>query len=207
MGVRTHYERVPATIVEFVERYPDVLELLGSLTGPRPVLRDVHQLLEEAERDQEILLDYGLLSLPTLRAFVTSPHVAVVKDLSPVLNIDKAGPGLHFLLTGTKEDGSSPLRDVVMGGKPLQGSEADVPPRLLYPAQVREIAEALAPMDDSVLAARFDPGRMKDLDIYPRIWHEGREALDYVLDHYRALAAHFRNAAARGDAMVIHTSI
>jgi len=207
MGWRTHYQRIPATIVEFVERYPDVLELLGSLTGRRPVLRDVHQLLEEAELDEEILLDYGWLSLPTLRAFVTSPHVAVVKNLIPVLNIDKAGPAIHFLLTGTKENGSPPLRDVFMGGKAVQEPEGDVPPRLLYPSQVHEIAEGLEPMDDSVLAARFDPGRMKALDIYPRIWHEGSEALEYVLDHYRALVAHFQDAAAHGDAVVIHTTL
>jgi len=207
VGWRTHYQRIPSSIVEFVERYPDVLELLGSLTGPRPVLRDVYQLLEQTELDEEILLDYGRLTLPTLRAFVTSPHVAVVKKLIPVLNIDKAGPAIHFLLTGTKEDGSPPLRDVFLGGKPIQEPEGEVPPRLLYPSQVHEIAEALEPMEDSVLAARFDPGRMKALDIYPKIWHEGSEALEYVLEHYRALVAHFRDAAAPGNAMVIHTTI
>jgi len=33
MGWTTQYQRFPATIVEFVEHYPDVLQLLGSLSG------------------------------------------------------------------------------------------------------------------------------------------------------------------------------
>src|SRR5262245_40218266 len=96
MSQTTHYMAIPAGVVDFAEKHPDILELLGAWAGRRPVLRDLPQLLREAEEDRSILGDYGRLTLATLRAFAASPHTELLATLVPPLGIDKAGPGIHF---------------------------------------------------------------------------------------------------------------
>lgn len=209
MGIRTSYQSIPSSIVDFVETHPDVLELLGSWAGRRPLLRDLPELLRRAEKDRSILGDYGRLTLPTLHAFAASPHVSVLPTLIPSLTIDKAGPGIHFLLTGTKAGGRPPLRDLIEGGRELRATETSdtVPPRLLDPRQVLAIAEALQELDEDMLEERFDPDQMSALDIYPNMWTRDDDALEYLLEHYDALAAYVMDAAGRGHALVIATSL
>jgi hypothetical protein len=54
------------------------------------------------------------------------------------------------------------------------------------------------------LEERFDPEDMEAKDIYPdAIWmREGREAFDYLVEYYQPLVVFYRDAAARGDAVL-----
>ena len=39
-------------------------------------------------------------------------------------------------------------------------------------------------------------------DIYPDIWEEGNDALDYLLEWYEPLRIYYLDAAAQGNAML-----
>lgn len=113
------------------------------------------------------------------------------------LDIDKSWHGIHYLLTGTAYEGDEPLSLLIMGGEQID----DDGHRILSPEQVMAIV-AVLPMEES-LKTRFDPQRMTDLEIYPQIWDEGEESLDYLTANYVELAEFFRGAADRRDAVAV----
>ena len=113
------------------------------------------------------------------------------------VDVDKAWHGIHYLLTGSDYDGEEPLSLVILGGESLN----DEGTRILTPEVVQQVA-AVLPMEE-VLRAKYDPDEMDRMEIYPTIWGaEGDEGCDYLLDNYTNLAALYREAAERGDAIV-----
>ncbi len=123
------------------------------------------------------------------------------------LDVDKAWHGIHFLLTGDPWEGSPPLMNAVLGGETLGDEDLGYgPARFLTPEEVTELAEALEGWSREKLAARYDPAAMEAAEIYPTgIWEdEGPEALDYVLSYYDELLEFYRQAAARGDAVILY---
>jgi hypothetical protein len=209
MSQTTVYQALPAGVAGFAEKHPDILELFGAWVVPVPIpTRDLPELLREVKKDASILDDYGLLTLQTFLAFAASPHTAVLSTLVPELSIDKAGPGIHFLLTGTADLGKPPLGDLILGGKELLPAVSLVPHRLLTPPQVLAIAQALTEVDVGDLKSRYDPDRMSGLRIYPdNIWTRDDDALDWLLEHYDALIAYVLEAASRRHALVISTTL
>lgn len=122
-----------------------------------------------------------------------------------VVDIDKAWHGIHYLLTGTADGGDEPLSLAVLGGEEFGEDMGMGPARFLTPAQVRQIASALAGLSKEVLAERFVPQDMADQRIYPDvIWmREGQGAFDFLMESYAAMATLYRDAAARDDAMIL----
>ena len=121
-------------------------------------------------------------------------------DAGEAVDIEKAWHGLHFLLTGSVAAGTGPLANVVFGREPI-GDDLGYGPAMVTDADaVQAVASALAAVTDDRLRARFDPDAMDE--IYPNIWDEGDEALDYLLDHLQALRAFYRDAAASGHAVI-----
>lgn len=123
------------------------------------------------------------------------------------LDLDEAWHGIHFLLTGTAVEGQAPLDFLERGGREV--GEVDLgygPARCFDSAQVRAIAQALAPIEASTLRARFDPERMRMLEIYPDIWdgQQGeKDPLGYVLSYYAELKAFLARVSALGHGMVL----
>src|SRR5690242_18986219 len=112
-------------------------------------------------------------------------------DTGGSLDIDKAWHGLHFLLTGSAWEGASPLDFIVAGGEEV--GDVDVgygPSRAFRPADLQAIARAIEPLDEAELRKRFDPARMKELNIYPGIWDSRPEVDDtlvYLLENWSLL--------------------
>ena len=123
------------------------------------------------------------------------------------LDLDEAWHGIHFLLTGTAVEGQAPLDFLERGGREV--GEVDLgygPARCFDSAQVRAIAQALAPIGAEQLRARFDPDRMRMLEIYPDIWdgQQGeKDPLGYVLSYYAELKAFLARVAALSHGMVL----
>ncbi|MEH2174352.1 YfbM family protein [Nostoc sp.] len=126
------------------------------------------------------------------------------------LNIDKAWHGLHFLLTGSALPNDSPLTNVVMGGTPLgdpENPDFDFgPARFLSPQEVQEVAKELSEISKIDLEARFDPSVLLKADVYPHIWQEGKEALEYITDYYIYVVEFFQEAAKCGDVVLLYIS-
>ena len=119
------------------------------------------------------------------------------------IDVDKAWHGLHYLFNGNAHGGSGPLADAILGGEEI-GEEMDYgPARLLVPATVAAIAQALNTLDPEELKRRYDPQDMEAKQIYPDIWvSEGDHAFDYLLGYAGTMKAYFSRAAARGDAVI-----
>ncbi len=127
------------------------------------------------------------------------------------LDLDEAWHGIHFLLTGTAVEGQAPLDFLERGGREVGDIETggDLgygPARCFSAEQVRAIAQALAPIGEEALRARFDPERMRMLEIYPDIWdgQQGeKDPLGYVLSYYAELKTFLARVAALQHGMVL----
>jgi len=120
------------------------------------------------------------------------------------IDLDKAWHGLHYLLTGEAEGAEAPLGLAVIGGEEFGPDVGYGPARFLSAEQVAQVAKALEPITVESLSAKFDPQDMEHKQIYPDIiWvRDGADALDYLLENYEQLAVFYRDAAARGEAVI-----
>lgn len=124
------------------------------------------------------------------------------------IDIEKGWHGLHFLLTGTADEGQEPACYLMVGGEDLD-DEGLV--RALRPHQVRRFAEHLSALTPAELAQRYDPARMNKLDIYPgAIWTRsappGESPLEWLLECFAELQLFMARAASAGHGVVIHTA-
>ncbi|MBD1944178.1 YfbM family protein [Coleofasciculus sp. FACHB-712] len=124
------------------------------------------------------------------------------------LDIDKAWHGIHFLLTGTKYEGETPLVNVVMGGSPLDDPDNPQfdygPACFLIPEEVQEVAEALSQISEADLQARFHPSALSAANIYPNIWERGTDEFEYLMFYYLQLVKFFQDAAKFRNAIVFY---
>ncbi|MEZ6194790.1 MAG: YfbM family protein [Planctomycetota bacterium] len=120
-----------------------------------------------------------------------------------VIDLDKSWDGLNFLLTAS-DGGSdtSPLGFLGSGGTPAGDIEVGYCPALLRRSgEVREIAAALARVDESTLRDHYDVETMLARDIYPTIWDDDPSedgALAYCLHHFATLKSFAQRTADQG---------
>jgi hypothetical protein len=156
------------------------------------------------------LLGLALRLLPvTITEVVPDPRADAVprvvgRDRS--VDIDKAWHGLHFLFTGTADGGEEPACYLVRGGEDLD-DEGEA--RALRPDQVRRFAEYLSTVDAAALSRRYDPARMKTLEIYPEaIWTRHAPDEDspeeWLLECFADLRRFISQAAAAHDGVIVH---
>ena len=121
------------------------------------------------------------------------------------MDTDKAWAGLHFLLTGTEQDGEPPLCYVV-GDKDLGSDDIGYgPPRYLTPVQVQEAANALMAVREDELRARFSPAAFVVAGIYPtNLWKNEPETVTfpYLWENAVRVRDFFQQAAQSGDAIL-----
>jgi hypothetical protein len=124
------------------------------------------------------------------------------------VELDKAWHGIHYLLTGSAEPSGTLASKVIMGGESIGPDQGYGPAQLLKPDEVKAIAQLLEQTTPDMLRERFKPKEMTRLGIYPDvIWErDGDEALQYVLDYYKLLAAFYKRAAERGQAVLFAIS-
>jgi hypothetical protein len=118
------------------------------------------------------------------------------------LDLDKAWHGVHYVLSGTVEPGESLLSRAVLGGTEVgEDFSGYGPARCFTVAQVAELAAALGAVEiEKEVAARFDPQRMAELQVYPFGWSE--DDREWVLSAFAGLRNFYANAAAEGRAVV-----
>jgi hypothetical protein len=124
------------------------------------------------------------------------------------IDLDKAWHGLHFLFTGTAEDGDEPGCFLVRGGEDLGDEEiGNSLPRVLQPDKVKQFATFLSELTADELLRRYDPARMMALEIYPEVWGGSQVKRDagreYLLEYFQALQEFVRTADIQGEALVV----
>jgi len=89
-----------------------------------------------------------------------------VTDPDRSIDIEKGWHGLHFLFTGSADEGEEPACYLVRGGQDL---DDEGHARALRPNQVRRFAVYLSALTPAELERRYDPARMTKLEIYPDV--------------------------------------
>jgi Domain of unknown function (DUF1877) len=123
------------------------------------------------------------------------------------IDIEKAWHGLHFLFTGTADEGQEPGCFLLCGGEEI-GNEDVGPARVLRPDQVSRFATFLAELSHDELASRYNPTRMTALEIYPEvIWTRpalpGQSPFDYLFEAFEELRDFVTATSTRGDSLIV----
>ncbi len=122
------------------------------------------------------------------------------------IDIDKGWHGLHFLFTGTVDEGEEPACYLVRGGEDL---DDEGQARALRPKQVRRFAEYLSALTPAELTRRYDPERMTNLEIYPdAIWMRPSSPddspLQWLLGCFSDVQRFTHRAAAANDGVIVN---
>jgi|GEM_PF-1949981 len=126
------------------------------------------------------------------------------------LDLDMAWQGIQFLLTDTPNEGNPPHCYLLKGG--AQIDEIDLghgPVRALRPHEVKEYSKALSILTQETLGKNFNPDKMMEIDIYPRIWKKdprSQDPFEYLYEHFEKLRIFMTAAADKGQAVIIYLS-
>jgi Domain of unknown function (DUF1877) len=120
-------------------------------------------------------------------------------ELYESLELDKAWHGLHFLLSGSASQGAEPSQFLLSGTLLPEVSEQVAVHRH---SAVEAFSKFLQSVSNDVLAARYDPRRMQELEIYPEIWTD-EEGLSFILRLVDPLRAFIARHASLGHAMLV----
>lgn len=113
-----------------------------------------------------------------------------------ILDVDKSWHAIHFTLTGTPNGGDAPLANVVFGVTPISDEDVGYGPALGTNAEtVKTIANALNKITEIQFKEKFDAYALANAEIYPQIWDEGDDAMDYVATYFSELRDFYREAA------------
>ena len=126
-------------------------------------------------------------------------------DGSEHVVLNKAWHAIHYVLTGSRLGGDEPLNFLVDEGTPV--GEVDVgygPARVLTSAQVRRIAEALAPISPEEIGRRVDVARLDREAIYPGHWQRNGMGVDDVVSNYRDMRDLLARLAEQGQGVVLY---
>ncbi len=121
---------------------------------------------------------------------------------APMLSLDKAWHGVHFLLSGAGEPGAALISQAIMGGTEVGDDDSGYgPARYFDSAQVAAIATELGRANlEAEMKSRYDAARMTSLGIYPGGWTP--QELDWLMEEFAHLRDFFASAHAAGAAIV-----
>jgi hypothetical protein len=118
-------------------------------------------------------------------------------------SLGKMWQAVHYLLAGTSDLAEPPLGIAVYGGAEVGPDLGYGPARVLAPAQVAAVADALEDLTDEDLRRRFVPADLERDGVYPPVWDEPEDRLfDEIMECLADLRACYREAAAAGDGML-----
>ena len=124
------------------------------------------------------------------------------------LYLDKAWEGMFFIITGQSlaeaEEEEAPLLGILMGPTEIDPDQ-DMgygPATYTTAEQTRAIYNAIKDLTKEELSANYDPNRMAEKGVYPDIWQDDENALEYLLDYFDNLKNFYKKAVEKGEAVV-----
>jgi hypothetical protein len=198
MGMTCSLHRVSVGEIEHLRTNPESLgKVLGFDEGPR--VREV--------RPKGIL--GFLLRLTPVKITEVDPDapetVNYVPDPNKEVDLEKSWHGLHFLFTGTSDEGPEPACFLMKGGEDVDDEGLA---RALNPGQVKRFATYLSSLTPDQLRGRFDAKRMMELEIYPEIWDRpvsgDENVLEWLIAYSTELQSFVQRVADDGDAVIVH---
>jgi hypothetical protein len=125
-------------------------------------------------------------------------------DLGPASDFEKSWHGLHYLLTGTSDEGEPPLNFLMGGGRELELEDGETPLLTHGSADTRRIADALTRLSDQEVRRRVNLAEMNELEIYPGRWDP--EGVERLLEEVRRLRETVSEVASRGLGLLVSIS-
>ena len=125
------------------------------------------------------------------------------------IDVEKTWHWIHFLITGSVEHGPPddlPLSQVIFDGKEIGPDVGYGPARYLMPEAVKKIAESLPEFSREDVKKKFEQEAKEKIEqekFYPLGW-QGDDDIDYLLSYYRSLVKYFKDAAQKGNGMLIY---
>lgn len=120
-------------------------------------------------------------------------------------DIDKSWDGIIFLLTGQGvATAEHHLVRVLFSGQ-LIDEEQDLgygPAHYLTPEEVEELNHEISKITVADLKLKYNPEKMKALEVYPIIWDEGDDAFDYIADGFLQVQKAFADATNKREAII-----
>jgi hypothetical protein len=123
----------------------------------------------------------------------------------PPIGLEKMSRALHYLLTGSFQPVPSPLSRAIFGGAAIGPDVGDGRPRYLWSHEVRECSDALSALTPEEVHRRFNPAGMKAEYLWSGVNEDedDEDLFDELSHDFTLLAAFYRIAAGRGDAVLI----
>lgn len=125
------------------------------------------------------------------------------------LDLDKAWEGVFFLITGRSLaeaiEEEAPLLGILMGPTEIDPDQ-DMgygPATYTTTEQTRDIYNAIKDLTKEKLSAKYDPNRMAEEGVYPDIWQDDENALEYLLDYFDELKNFYKKAVQQEEAVVM----
>jgi hypothetical protein len=189
-----------ATLRETLTQSPVVKKMIELRQQQKVLSRE-----EQAEVQQEMMKlmkqavqmqKEGLAKMPSAES------LSAGRAASQELDLHKSWHCLHFMFTGKAEgsDGTA-LGDAILGGSEIGGEDADLgygPPRALSPAQVRNVAAALAEFPIEKKASEFDFQAAEKAEIYV-----ARHGTEELKEYFGQLRSFYEDAARKGNAVLL----
>ncbi len=128
-----------------------------------------------------------------------------IEDDTDFLDLDKSWDGIIFLLTGQSILGIEDEIQTVFFSGQLIDEEQDLgygPAHYLIPKEVKQINEQIKTISAEELRIKYNPKQMEELEIYPEVWDDDEETINYLLDNFE-LVQHFYAEAAEKDMAII----
>lgn len=127
------------------------------------------------------------------------------EENSNLTDIDKSWGGILFLLTGQGlEELEHPLSRILFSGE-LIDEDQDLgygPAHYLTVLEVKEIYNEISKITLEELRERYDAEKMEQLGIYPNIWDDNEESVDYLLDSYNDVLEVYSEAVKNNQAII-----
>lgn len=127
------------------------------------------------------------------------------EENSNLTDIDKSWGGILFLLTGQGlEELEHPLSRILFSGE-LIDEDQDLgysPAHYLTVLEVKEIYDEISKITPEELRGRYDAEKMEQLGIYPNIWDDNEESVDYLLDNYNDVLEVYSEAVKNNQAII-----
>ena len=124
-------------------------------------------------------------------------------DLGPAGDFEKSWHGLHYLLTGTSDEGKPPF-GFLMHGRELELEDGESPLITHSSADTRRIADALTSLSDEEVRRRVNLAEMNELELYPGKWDT--EFVEHVLDDMRRLRETVSGVVSKGFGLLVSIS-
>ena len=136
---------------------------------------------------------------------------SIVND-SSFIEVDKSWDGISYLLSGPEipesEKENDPLSWAMFGNKTLDENQ-DMgygPAGYASIEDVKKIFSAMEKLNMEEIRKKFNPQEMMALGVYPEIWSDEEESLEYLMEYYEVVVEFYKSAATEGQAVIAFLS-